>query len=552
MEAPTVTDFSSDDQEEYTVIIDIGQATTKVGFAGDDEPKLFPTVCGKPKYKQMMAGVNVQEIYVGDDTTRMRGVLKLDYPINRGNVMNWDHYFAILNHIFYNVLRVDSSKCHVIYLVPPLTASDTSTYFASVLFQTHKCKSVAIMDTASTTAFSVGETTALSIELGTGLSTVTPIMNGQLYTPSIQRLNLAGMDIEDYLEKLLTTYGIFQKREIVKEIKEKSCRIAENIEIDSANASFADKFTLPDGEFLEINAYTATYAGEVLFQPQLLGVALQSLPQAVLQAVKTCDPYYWRILLKKIVFSGGTSNFNGLKKRLEREIELLLPQLGPLPAIVEDVVPVPEVTPVAVQNEEKPLKMVQATSEKSKAENCSKCGELIEDLESEFCPFCGEKVIISQINIMGSARTKFPTKCPKCKEKLDGESSFCPACGAKLEVIIVDEDKLKRKDKKLLKKTAADDSEMDEIAKMVEDEYGSEDDLEELAAVEPEKKSEEKGDPNRVVQIISTEGNAYASFKGASILGSLPTFKKFMITEEQYNANPNSVLVDFAKVVNPE
>lgn len=71
--------------EEFTVIIDIGQATTKVGFAGDEKPRSFPTIVGKPKYQQMMQGTQVKDIYVGEDTMgRLRGVMKLDYPINQG------------------------------------------------------------------------------------------------------------------------------------------------------------------------------------------------------------------------------------------------------------------------------------------------------------------------------------------------------------------------------------------------------------------------------------------------------------------------------------
>ena len=177
-------------EEEFTVIIDIGQGNTKVGFAGDDKPVIFPTVVGKPKYRQtMMTGVNAQEIYVGDDTTKMRGVLKLAHPIKRGKVMDWDNYYAILNHIFYNTLRVDAKKCNIIYLVPPLTSPETYQYFARVLFETHQVKSVAIIDTATTAVFSIGETTGLSIEIGCGLCTICPVMNGRIFSPSVQKYN---------------------------------------------------------------------------------------------------------------------------------------------------------------------------------------------------------------------------------------------------------------------------------------------------------------------------------------------------------------------------
>jgi actin-related protein len=555
MEAPSVAPQSEGEPEEYTVIIDIGQGSTKVGFAGEEKPRsVFPTVTGKPRYQQMMAGVNVQDIYVGDDTTRMRGVLKLDYPINRGNVMDWNQYFAILNHIFYNVLRIDSSKCHIIYLVPPLTPPDTAIYFARVLFETHRVKSVAILDSASTAVFSVGETVALSIEMGTGLTHVTPVMNGQIYDPSIQRLYLAGSDIEDYLEKLLTTYGNFQKREIVKEIKEQACKIALDPNASSQNQVNSANFILPDGESMQINAYVATYAGEVLFNPSLLGPNIQSLQQAIINSLRMVDPYYWRPLLKKIILSGGTSYFKGLKERIEKEVELLLPQLGPLPPPTKEEPPPRKDEKRLPAEEPKSKQLVQVTTHtKGKAENCPKCGELLEDQKSEFCPFCGHKMENQIIEIMGSAKKKYPEKCPKCNEKLDGESSFCPSCGAKLEPMIIQDDKLDRKEKKLMKKAAVGDD-IKEIQKMVDDEYGSGEELEEIAAMDVKKPEEKKDDPmedpNKIVRVILPEDRLLASFKGAAILGSLPSLKKFMIDFTQYQQNPYSVIVDFSKVLN--
>jgi actin-related protein len=37
-------------EEEKIVIIDIGEGYTKVGFAGDEQPIIFPTMTGKEKY----------------------------------------------------------------------------------------------------------------------------------------------------------------------------------------------------------------------------------------------------------------------------------------------------------------------------------------------------------------------------------------------------------------------------------------------------------------------------------------------------------------------
>lgn len=580
---PKTPQMALDPNAEYTVIIDIGSATVKVGVAGDEKPVVFETITGAPKYKNLMADVSgmVQSIYVGDDCTRMRGVLKIDHPINRGTVMNWDQYYAILNHIFYNVLRVDPKKCDIIYLVPPLTPPDIGQYYARVLFETHRCKTVAIIDSASCSVFSLGETTALAFEMGAGLTHIVPVMNGQLYAPSIQRLNLASLDVEEYLNALMTQYGQFQKREILKEVKEKVVEVALDPNTASRDPTRNKKFLMPDGTKIDINAYVSIYASEILFNPGLLGYQCASISWAVIASLRTVDPYYWRPLLKRIILSGGGTLLKGLPTRLEKEIEALLPQLGPLPPPIEE--PKPEEKPKPIETglqdfkkeaekmlfgdvKKEPEKgLVQiATNSQTETTNCIKCGELVKINESKFCPNCGAEVVLKQIEILGAKKQMYPTKCPKCAKKLDGEMRFCPECGEKLEAIVVT-DKLDRSEQKLIKKTTISAKEMKVMTKEIESEYGTEEENQELAKItEKPKELETKPkapspeppkpinmpDPKKIVNVVSSELQEFAAFKGASILGSLPTFKKMMVDYQTFNQNPAAVVIDFSKIVN--
>ncbi len=542
--------------EEYTVIIDIGQGNTKIGFAGDEKPIMFPTVVGKPKYRQtMMTGVNAQEIYVGDDTIKMRGVLKLSHPIKRGKVMDWDNFYAILNHIFYNTLRVDAKKCNIIYLVPPLTNPETYQYFARVLFETHQVKSVAIIDTATTAVFSIGETTGLSIDIGCGLCTICPVMNGRIFGPSVQKLNLAGMDVEDYLEQLLTQYGIFQKREIIQDIKEKTLKIAMDPNTASQDPSNNAKYLLPDGENLALGANFVIMAGEIIFNPILVGISGRSLQNAIIDSIRVADRNYWRPLLNKIVLSGGTSYINGLEERLKAEIDKNLPQLGELPPIVEEKanILVPEPMNGNLTPEDNSNTMVQILGKERKPENCSRCGELLE-LNSDFCPACGHNVEQKQIEILGATHSSYPTMCSKCFQKLDGIISVCPYCNHQLKPII-SEDKLDRKEKKLIKKTSVSEKELKELSLQVESEYGGFEDLDEIddkitSQIGEINIKELNSDSNEIIQIVLHDDRFYAAFKGASILGALPSFKPFLVDKSNFDANPDSVKVDFYKIIN--
>ncbi len=488
-------------EEEQTIIIDIGEGSTKVGFAGKEKPTIiFPTVTGKPKYQQM-TGIKTQEIYVGKDTKRMRGVLKLDYPVKRGVIMDWNQYYAILNHIFYDVLRVDSRNCNVIYIVPPLTPPETIQYYARVLFETHQCKSVAMIDSATTAIFSIGETTGLSIELGCGLTHVTPVIKGEIFMPSIKRLNLAGIDIEEQLSSIMTQYGIFKKKEIIKEIKEKVLKIGMNPEEDSQNKANDVDFIMPDGEHLAISAYMTIMSAEILFNPVLVGINAMSLPQAIIASLKAVNPIHWKKLLRNIVFSGGTSFIEGLSERVKLLLETMILELGPFP---EEVKTTPQINNI-IPNSNNAIDSLQF--DQSKMDNCPKCGELINPADTETCSSCGFSLKMNQI------------------EMIDENS------------------KLSRKEKKLITETAFDDDLIAGIASEVQDEYGTAEDFEAIDEIVEKEKEKAK------IRIVMPEDRLFASFKGAAILGLLPTFKKYMVNYEQYLQNPNSVIINFKDVI---
>ena len=49
---------------------------------------------------------NIKDFYVGEDAEKIRGVLELNYPIEHGEINNWDDMEIIWGHIFINELRI--------------------------------------------------------------------------------------------------------------------------------------------------------------------------------------------------------------------------------------------------------------------------------------------------------------------------------------------------------------------------------------------------------------------------------------------------------------
>ncbi len=504
-------------EDEKIVIIDIGEGYTKVGFAGDEQPIIFPTMTGKEKYTQMMADVESKGQYVGEDCMRMRGVLKITYPINRGAVMDWDSYYSVLTHIFYNVLRVEPSKVNVIYTESPLTPLDTRKYITRLFFETYRAKSVYIANSPIMALFSAGLTTGISVESGEGLTWIVPIIDGKVVAHAVQRLTLSGKDVSEYLRTLLLGYGVnitsSAQREILREIKEQNCFIALNPLEVAKNDTDVTNYILPDGETAKIPMSVRVNAPEILFHPELLGYNVASIAQAIINSLLKLDRQYWRVMLKNIVLSGGNTMFQGFNFRLEEEIKKALPQLGPLPE-----------ADVKEAFLEKP-KMVNAASTSKTSDTCPKCGERVNLAFNQSCPVCGHTFGATTISI--PSNLVYPDKCPSCRKKLEEKNPFCPYCGAKINPV----------PPKPFKKLGA-----VELPPQINE-------LEKMKASEFEDETLVDVTGGEIIKIVLPARRITAIFNGASVLGSIPSAKKLFITYEQYLQDPNTIALDFSQLL---
>ena len=394
------------------IIIDIGSAYVKIGFAGEPGPRfVFPCITGTEKYKSVMVDISARSMYVGNDVSRMRGVLKINHPIERGAIMDWDSYFEILNYIFYSLLRVKSvSDYPVFYCESPFMHRETKEYIARLLFETHGVSSLIMMATPLLSLFSVGLTTGLVIESGDGLTWIAPIVNGVMQDHAVQKLALAGIDVNHNLKNLLMREGVnitsSAADEIIQEIKEKNCYFV----IDPNDPpKTGEKFAvpMPDGSNITVANHVLYQAPEVLFNPGMLGVSsVMNLTEAIIASLRVLDNKYWHELLSHIVFSGGNLSYSGFEQRLQSELIAVLPQLGSIPR--------PKPTLSTVKTELIKLQAVEIS--KKVHDNCSHCGEMI-DLSTgiEHCPSCGGRLSLPEIKIDLSSRSE--TKSSKKKKK---------------------------------------------------------------------------------------------------------------------------------------
>lgn len=133
--------------------------------------------------------------------------------------------------------------------------------------------------------YAAGRTTGLVVDAGDGVSHTVPVFEGFTISHAVEKMEIAGRVLTSYLQKLLLEMGesftSSAELEIVRDIKEKLCVVAEDydaLKAAAAAGSEHDKqYTLPDKRVITVSGYVRITAPELLFKPELNGKTCAAL-----------------------------------------------------------------------------------------------------------------------------------------------------------------------------------------------------------------------------------------------------------------------------------
>jgi actin, other eukaryote len=321
--------------DQQTVIIDNGSGMVKAGFAGEDAPRaVFPSIVGRPKHSSAMMGTQQKSEYIGDEAMQKRGILNLQYPIAAGIVESWEDMEKVWHHTFYNELRVAPEEALGVLLTEaPRNPKANREKMVTIMFETFQVKNVYVALQAVMSLYAAGRTTGLVADAGDGVSHTIPVFEGFSIPHAVEKMEIAGRVLTDWMQKLLLGTGesltSSAELEIVRDIKEKLCYVAQNYEQENQqaqNSSENDKqYTMPDKRVITVPAHVRMTCPELLFQPALNGKSCKSLQDLAWASVSASDVDVRKDLCKNIILSGGTTMYEGLADRLKSEIVSLAP-----------------------------------------------------------------------------------------------------------------------------------------------------------------------------------------------------------------------------------
>jgi actin beta/gamma 1 len=262
-----------------------------------------------------------------------KGRLMLKYPMEHGIITDWEAMNLVWSYIYKRELRINSEEHPLLVLESPLTPIHQRHKTAMIFFEEYNVPAFHLAPTCVAGLMASGRNSGIMLDIGDGVLSVVPILNGRMVAPGVRRMNFGGRDLTRYLARLLTESGVYLGNrsadlETIRYMKETTCYVALNFEEEMALVSRSNEiikeFTLPDDQVIQLNSERSR-CPEALFQPSLVGLESPGVHQLVYDAIAATRGDNVPLCYSNIVLSGASTLFRGFADRLHKEMTNLAP-----------------------------------------------------------------------------------------------------------------------------------------------------------------------------------------------------------------------------------
>lgn len=337
--------------EVNALVIDPGSHTTRAGFAGEDTPKcLISSNYG-------VAANGVDKFYGESRIHVPRQGMEIKSYVSGGVITDFDAAGDFWQHTFERHLRAPTAEHPLMITEPSWNSGPARGRTLEIAFEKLDSPAAYLLKNGVASAFAAGKSTALIIDIGHHVTSVTPVFDGVVLKRGLHKHEHAGAALNAEVEQMFAarnirvvphysvkrkgraetgegatidegegmtpSYLAAQRTRIVEEFKENILQVHEGRFDDGAASDqrTARSFEFPHGA-------SETFRAERFRIPEALFTdsddgKRQSIQHLVQQALQDSEPDTRPQLMQNIIVTGGSTLIPGAEARIQMELSNL-------------------------------------------------------------------------------------------------------------------------------------------------------------------------------------------------------------------------------------
>ncbi|KAH7887939.1 actin family [Phlebopus sp. FC_14] len=380
--------------EVSALVVDVGSSSVRAGYAGDDTPKAIVS----SYYGYKSTAPHAVDVQMGDATAEGRTAeearpkndaklylgqhgpsiwrdgMEIGNPVRDGLIFDFNPIPALISHALVDVMRSNPSEHPVLVTEPAWNTPANRERMAEIMFEEFQVPAFYIANTGVLNAFAAGKGSALVIDVGHSMASITPVVDGFVLRKGLVFSSLPKLvhahakhkltnptstrrGIELYPHQLIATKtpvepsalprftlredrlagtteswkSWYESREVDEWIQSVAGVLDQGWNEQAAAARPPRQYEFPTG----YNTYFGPerfQVGEEFFyySPQLVAHnpnLPKNIPALLSESLRACDPDLRQVLMGNVVLCGGGSLFSGFADRLESELSRNFPHV---------------------------------------------------------------------------------------------------------------------------------------------------------------------------------------------------------------------------------
>jgi actin-related protein 2 len=196
-------------QNSRVVILDNGSGYTKAGFSTDEIPSCtIPALVGRPmlRYSEHIESFEIKPVMIGDEVIPVRSMLEIKHPMKEGIIQDKEDMELLWKYTLFNKLQIPESEIQdtkIMMTEAPMNPLKNKGTMAEILFENIGFGHFNVEPQAKLSLLCEGLESGVVLDSGDGVTHCIPIFSNNIMHHQIQRLDVAGRHITEYLIRLL-------------------------------------------------------------------------------------------------------------------------------------------------------------------------------------------------------------------------------------------------------------------------------------------------------------------------------------------------------------